>query len=923
MLAKRYGFATATKTLTRSKAPIGHLSFKATHRLGHRAGGLFILGRAAPTSSTSPTLFDTSVSCQKMSELATYYLQQMESIKSDFFESGDGYSAIARRTAAVDEIVRGHFQEAFGGSDSGVAAAAVGGYGREQLSPYSDVDLLILVKDNASSTKSEDQIAGLLAKLWDSQLRVSQSVRTPADCTKLAPDNTELHISLLDTRFLCGDEQFFREFETTKLPKFYLREQRALTRELVEAARKRHRSFGNTIYQLEPDLKEGPGGLRDFQLACWLMQLDNLSPSKVPTSEEFLPVDHDHRVAEAKRFLFALRCYLHYFNGRDKNQLTFDLQETVAHEGSGKAFPEGLGVSDWMREFFRNSRIIDRLAARAIDEHIVPQNSLLAMFRNRKSKLSNHDFTVSNGRIFWRGSRQLEASPELGLQIFAFMARTGLPLAAKTERRIEAQLPAVRAHFNENQTHWAAIREILLSPHTYAALRAMRETGVLFELFPSFELVDCLVIRDFYHRYTVDEHTLVTIRVLKELSVDGDKRDSRYARLLEEIDRPDLVYFALLFHDVGKGVKNRTHSEVGAELAAEAMDRVGLSDKSDRDTIDFLIRDHLTMSGVMTKRDISETETLEEFKERVGTLERLKMLTIMTFADMSGVNPQAMTTWRKDLLWQLYLGTHHVFTRDLEDKRIEPDHEESLLDLVNDPEEGRDLKTFLKGFPHRYLRTHTPEQIYSHYTLSPRSCAWRSYRRHPERSRPLRNRCDRVGAPVLVRVPMRRPFRFWPQYCESGSLWQRRRRHSRYLPRLCFRDRWQYGAARERGRPTQEESAPRSRRSDGRRTATTAASKRSAPGDAPSSSREFFFDNETSTRATIFHVTAEDRTGLLFDLASRFSQNECDIDVVLIDTRAHRARDVFYVRGPSGKLDEPSCQALCEELQEACVSRAL
>ncbi len=856
-----------------------------------------------------------------MSDLSAYHLQQMESINSEFFETGNGFHAIAKRTDAVDEIVKGHFQKAFEGSASGVAAVAVGGYGRRQLFPYSDVDLLLLVKGNGSASKSEDRIAGLLADLWDSQLRVSQSVRTPSECTKLAPDNTELHISLLDTRFLCGDEVFFREFESTKLPKFYLREQQALTRELVEAARKRQRAFGNTIYHLEPNVKEGPGGLRDFQLACWLMQLDNLSQDKIPTSEEFLPLDHDHRVSEAKRFLFALRCYLHYFHGRDKNLLTFDLQETVAHEGSGKAFPDGLAVSGWMREFFRNIRVIDRLSARAIDEHAVPQNSLFTLFRNRKSKLSNRHFTVSNGRIFWRGSRQLEAVPELGLEIFAFMARHGLPLAAKTERRIEAQLPAVRAHLDANQSHWPPLREILLAPHTYPAMRAMRETGVLFELFPSFKLVDCLVIRDFYHRYTVDEHTLVTIRVLKELKLDGDQRDSRYARLLEEIDRPELVYFALLFHDIGKGVKDRNHSDVGAELATQAMDRIGLSDKSDRDTVDFLIRDHLTMSGVMTKRDISETETLEDFKESVGTLERLKMLTILTFADTSGVDPKAMTTWRKDLLWQLFLGTHRIFTRDLEDKRIEPDHEDSLLDLADNPAEGRELKTFLKGFPHRYLRTHTPEQIYAHYTLG----------RNLEPDSGAVDIQNVQGRYEIVVIGWERPFLF-ASLCAalSGFGLSISKAEAFANDAGVILDTFHVAISEsagtsdlQKGELAQLKKNLR-RVSEGRMDAEELLQQRRTLGVRRRTFIEprVSFDNETSTRATIFNVTAEDRTGLLFDLASRFSQNECDIDVVLIDTRGHRARDVFYVRGPEGKLDEPNCEALCEELQAACLIRA-
>ncbi len=855
-----------------------------------------------------------------MSDLSTYHLQQMESANSEFFQSGDGLAVVAKRTLAVDEIVKGRFEQAFEGSASGVAAAAVGGYGRRQLFPYSDVDLLLLVKGNGKATQNKERIARLLTELWDSQLRVSQSVRTPSDCINLTPDNTELHVSLLDTRFLCGDEDFFREFAATKLPKFYLREQKALVRELVDSARKRWRAFGNTIYHLEPNVKEGPGGLRDFQLACWLTQLENLSPSKIPSSQEFLPLDHDRRADEAIRFLFALRCYLHYFNGRDKNHLTFDLQETVAHEGSGKAFAETQSVSDWMREFFRNIRVIDRLAARTVDEQAVSQNSLFQIFRGRKSKISNRHFTVSNGKIFWRGAQQLEALPELGLEIFAFMARHGLPLAAKTERRIEAQLPAVRKYLDSHRSHWPTVRELLLAPHAYAALRAMRETGVLFELLPAFKLVDCLVIRDFYHRYTVDEHILVTIRVLKNLKTNGDRRDSRFARLLEEIDRPELVYFALLFHDLGKGIEGRNHSEVGVELAEEAMARIGLTDRSDRETIFYLIREHLAMSAVMTKRDINETETLEEFKDQVGTIERLKMLTVLTFADTSSVNPRAMSTWRKDLLWQLYLGTHHIFTRDLEDKRIEPDREELLLGLANDPGEGQELRAFLKGFPYRYLRTHTPEQIYAHYALS----------RELTPQGAIIDIQNVHGHYKIVVMAWDRPFLF-ASLCGalSGFGLNIEKAEAFANDGGVVLDTFRVSVSENIGGSDLQEGELAQlkknlrRVADGRADAEELLQQRRTLGGR----RRVFiepqvsYDNETSARATIFNVTAADRTGLLFDLAGRFSQHECDIDVVLIDTRGHRARDVFYVRGPGGKLTESNCEVLREELQAACLAR--
>ena len=855
-----------------------------------------------------------------MSDLSTYHLQQMESVNSAFFQSGDGFGVIDRRTLAVDEIVKGRFAEAFEGAAPGVAAAAVGGYGRKQLFPYSDVDLLLLVKDNGGAAKNKERIARLLTDLWDSQLRVSQSVRTPADCANLTADNTELHISLLDTRFLCGDEGFFREFAAAKLPRFYLREQKALVRGLVDSARNRWRAFGNTIYHLEPNVKEGPGGLRDFQLACWLTQLENVSPDKIPLSREFLPPDHDRRVDEAMRFLFALRCYLHYFNGRDKNHLSFDLQETIAHEGCGKAFAATQGAADWMREFFRNVRVIDRLAARTVDEYAASHGSLFHIFRGRKSKFSNRHFSVSNGKIFWRGAQQLEAAPELGLEIFVFMARRGLPLAAGTERRIETRLPALRAYLDSHGPHWPALREILLAPYAYEALRAMRETGVLFELLPAFKLVDCLVIRDFYHRYTVDEHILVTIRVLKTLKTNGDERDNRFARLLEEIDRPELLYFALLFHDLGKGVQGRDHSEAGVDLAREAMDRIGLADPSDRETVFFLIREHLAMSAVMTKRDIGEAETLENFKEHVGAVERLKMLAVLTFADTSGVNPRAMSAWRKDLLWQLYLRTHHVFTRDLEDKRIEPDREELLLGLAGDPGEGRDLRAFLKGFPYRYLRTHAPEQIYRHYALS---------RELPPQGAAIGIR-NVHGHYEIVAIAWDRPFLF-ASLCGaiSGFGLNIEKAEAFANDGGVVLDTFRVSVSENIGGADLQESEIAQlkknlrRVADGRANAEELLRRRRALG-----SRHRVFiepqvscDNETSTRATIFNVTAADRAGLLFDLAALFSQHECDIDVVLIDTRGHRAFDVFYVRGPGGKLSESNCETLCEELRGACLAR--
>ena len=612
---------------------------------------------------------------------------------------------------------RGASPKAFDGASSGVAAAAVGGYGRRQLFPYSDVDLLLLVKDNGKAAAKQERIGRLLTDLWDSQLRVSQSVRAPADCINLTSDNTELHISLLDTRFLCGDEAFFREFAETKLPKFYLREQKSLVRELVDSARNRWRAFGNTIYHPRAE-REGRSG-RDARFSIGLLA----DATREPVAEQ----------DSLQPGVFASR--LRPARGRSHRIPLCPALLSALFQRAGQEPPLLRPARD-RRSRGRRQGVCRGARRSRLDARILPQRpryqppgrahhgrahgcAELSRPNLPRPEIQNFQppFHRQQRENFRARSAATGSAARVGARNLRLHARHGLPLAAKTERRIEAQLPAVRKYLDAHRSHWRRCAKSCSRRTAYAALRAMRETGVLFELLPAFKLVDCLVIRDFYHRYTVDEHILVTIRVLR---AQDQRRQPRqpFRPLLEEIDRPELVYFALLFHDLGKGVKGRNHSAVGAELAEEAMDRIGLTDRSDRETILYLIREHLAMSAVMTKRDISETETLEDFKEQVGTIERLKMLTVLTFADTSGVNPRAMSAWRKDLLWQLYLGAHHIFTRDLETSASNPTAKSCCWSWPATPGEGQELRAFLKGFPYRYLRTHAPQQIYRHYTLS-------------------------------------------------------------------------------------------------------------------------------------------------------------------------------------------------------------
>ena len=853
-----------------------------------------------------------------MSNLTTYHAQQMERVSSDFFEDGDGLRAVARRTNAVDDIVRGRFDEIFAGAGDGVAAIAVGGYGRAELFPFSDIDLLLLFGSIRDAERNEDRIAKLIASLWDSKLQVSHSVRSPKDCTSLARDNTDLHISMLDTRFVAGDEAFVATLQDSRLPKFYLREQRSLLRSLIQKSRQRHQSFENTLYHLEPNIKEGPGGLRDYHLACWVAQLQNIEPGRVPASGEFLPQSPWLDPEGSKRFLFALRCYLHYYYGRDSNVLSFDLQDSIAHAGADKLYEGPGGAADMMRVFYRRTRSVYRLALRLMDESSAPANALVSILRNRKSRLSNVDFSVSNGQIYFKDPRLLEHRPERVLSLFEFQARHGLALASETERRIRDQLPLFRQHVEATRAHWPALKRILLLPHTYRALEAMREAGVLYALFPDFELVDCLVIRDFYHRYTVDEHTLVAIRVLKELPSATERIDQRFASLLGEIDHAELLQLALLYHDLGKGVEGRPHQETSAQMADLGMRRIGLEDPLARETVIQLVADHLKMSEVMTKRDLSEMSVLEDFKQEVKTLERLKLLTLMTYADTVAVNPSAQTSWRKELLWRMYRGTNSIFQRDHGDRRINKSTVADCLEQATDRAERARLKRFLRGFPERYVRTRTPEQVRRHAELASAmdpgrataKCVWEGGYLEvlvlsPDRPFLFASLCagitasggDIVSAEAFANEDglVLDSFRVAPNTA-AGEL---RQIDPAQIEELELRlQGLAEGTIDAAGLRQWRARAPYSRRS----------------GEPPSVS----FDNDTSARATIFFVNTADRPKLLHDLASACSGRECNIDVVLSHTQGSLAMDTFYLTQRGEKLPEKICELLKDDLLEAC-----
>jgi [protein-PII] uridylyltransferase len=814
-----------------------------------------------------------------------------QQIQQQFFATGDAAPVLAGLSALIESMTIDAFQASLGTvPDPGVTMLAVGGFGRRELFPFSDVDVLILIERESQAAVIKNALSEFVRLLWDAGLRLSHSVRTVAECAEIHEGNIELSISLLDRRMLDGSSDLYAKLES-KLPAFFERQGRPLTRHLCQLAGERHEKFQGTFYHLEPNVKETPGGLRDLHLIDWLGKL------RKPDEEVAA------RLLTPTRFVHSLRCFLHYQTRRDQNLLNFDAQEALTTQPH-VSFRE---PADLMREYFRNARVIYNEARRALDLNERGESSLVTQFRDWRSRLSNSEFTVSNERIYVRSPAQLTGDPAIILRLLEFVARHGIPLATDTERRVEQAADPFAAYCGRAQPLWPSLHSILSLPHAAAALRVMHDTGLLQAMFPEWRNIFCLVVPDFYHRYTVDEHTLVAIEKLAELAAGKDPAQRRLAEILSEVEDLALLRFALLFHDSGKGAHSGDHARLSVELARSAIERIQMR-AEEQSAVEFLIAHHLDLSAVMSSRDLHDPATARLLALRIGTLERLKLLTLLTYADISAVNPAAMTPWRLEQLWETYRVTHQQLLTELETDRIADLPSDLKKDMQAPPD-------FIRGFPSRYLRTHTLEDIQAHSELYELS-----------RSSGVAVQIDVPGGVHRATVVARdRPALFASLAGAISSFGMDILKAEAFSNQQgLILDTFMFADPRrtlelnptenDRLRQTLQEVALGRLDSEQLLRGRTAQNRLKKRTVQP----RVNFDSNACDSATLIEIIAEDRPGLLYDLSSAISAAGCNIDVVLIDTEGHKAIDVFYVATKGGKLSSNTQDRLNERLLSLC-----
>src|ERR1700739_209189 len=376
------------------------------------------------------------------SSLNDLFTEESARIQQRFEDSADGKADIRDRTSLIDTVVIALWNgvAAVGGPVDGFCIAALGGYGRRGVFPFSDIDLLFLCeKEGREEFLSKKAIAPLSQSLWDLHLRVSPTTRTLAECGKLHRSNIEFNISLLDCRYIRGDEKLYERLRTRVLPGVVIRESENLMQELTGLARQRHQKYGQTIFHLEPNIKDGPGGLRDYQVACWLAQIAEMKRSREwQDPAPLLPLPLRADAVNAIDFLDAVRCYLHSRQGRDLNVLTYEMQSEAASRGIGLHGGRAASPNDWMRAYFRQARAIYRLTV-LLDEIPGTKSIWMRWQAARRSPLSNADFNVVDGRISLRQSASVE-DPRVMFRLFEFVARHDLKLTAETENAVEAAL---------------------------------------------------------------------------------------------------------------------------------------------------------------------------------------------------------------------------------------------------------------------------------------------------------------------------------------------------------------------------------------------------------------------------------------------------------------------------------------------------
>ena len=872
---------------------------------------------------------------------------------------GSGREVCRGRAAMLDALLR-HLWERARGSLSAqaqkefppLALVAIGGYGRGELNPHSDIDFMFLHDGQVAAGKPLPYLSrlidGVLYPLWDVGLKVGHAVRSIDDCVQVANSDMQSKTSLIEARFIVGEEALFAKFQKTLVSKCVIGFEEKYIEARLEDQAARRAKFGNSACMQEPNIKNGCGGLRDFQNLLWMAFFKYRARSlRELERDEFVSEAERRQLEAAYDFLLRTRTELHYHVNRPLDALGKNLQPAVAHNlGYGDRSPSKR-IEKFMRDLYTHMRNIflitrtleQRMALRPAAQSLLSLRAWLP--RQRREPEIVDGFKFINGEIHAASSHVFRDSPRRLMRVFLHAQQRRLTLHPDLAQLIRNQLSLVDRDFlNDEQVAETFLTILQRRGEVAPILRAMHEVNLLGKYIPEFGRLTCLVQHEFYHQYAADEHTLVCLEQLDRVWESKDDPYKNYAPLFQSLERPGLLYLALLLHDVGKAERHNQglHAEASAALALRAAKRLRL-DSAATQILRIIVENHLLMAGISQRRDLDDPTVVRQFARQIGTPEALNLLTLLTFADSQGTSDKLWNGFKDALLWDLYARAMPLLTGGTEFVRAGKAQRESLLQEVRKlaPAEisEEELQGHFAALPDRYYHIHIAVEILDDLALAHRFLsrqvledgkAWSpltAWQDEPNRGYNLVKVCtwDRaglfskiagsfsavglniLGAQIFTRTDGVALDTFFVNDALTGNL-ATREQHEKFDGLL---DRVLTG---------QEVDLPALIRHH------IVTRPRYQPYTGERIPTQIQLDNDASEMRTLIEIETEDRLGLLYTISQTLAELALDISAARIVTERGAAIDSFYVRElDGGKVVSIERQLLIEDRLRSAIHR--
>jgi [protein-PII] uridylyltransferase len=844
--------------------------------------------------------------------------------------AGDGGKDICQGRAMLLDVVFRHLVKATVSCEPektakapSLALVAIGGYGRAELSPLSDIDIMFLHDAGTSAAIVSHPCLTLLSEglLYDIGLKIGFAVRNMQDCIAVANRDMKSKTSLIESRLISGDEKLFKKFQYLLLEKCVTKHAEEYITERLADQTERHAKFGNSAMMQEPNIKNGCGGLRDYQNLLWMTFFKYQARTTAELEKrEMISATEGRELEAAYDFLLRARNELHYQVTRPQDVLTKNLQPKIALRLGYKDRSPSVRLENFMRDYYTHARNI-YLITRTVEQRLAilpPKRRALPPFLGRLLRRKPAEepvvdgFKFINGKIEATSRRVFDDSPKRLLRVFLYAQQRGLDMHPDLVQLIRQKVSLINREFLSDSHARETFLEILNQRGNVAPqLRAMHEVGLLGKYIPEFGSLTNLVQHEFYHQYAADEHTLVCLEKLDQVWAGKTKPYSDYMEILLSLERPFVLYLALLLHDAGKSDESDSHAVVSEKMARQVAQRLAL-DAPATQSLCLVIENHLAMSQISQRRDLEDPKTIQDFARLVKSVENLKLLTLHTFSDTLGTSEKLWNSFKDTLLQTLYRRTHQWLRGDSDVMKTEVQQRELLLlevaDQLPDSLSRDELLAHFKNLPARYFLVHSTKDIMVDMEL-----AHKFMRQHlfddgrtqtpvlqwtndPDRACTHLRLCtwDRPGlftrlagtfsaaglnilsAQIFTRTDGIVLDSFHLVDARTGSVVNReeREKYEQLLQKVLGGSVPSLTALIAK----QKTGTPLYQCLEGERIPT-----------------RILFDNETAADRTVIEIETEDRLGLLYAISKTLSELQLDISVAKICTEKGAAIDSFYI----------------------------